>query len=180
MGPTTYALCQKPVIGVAMWITSLCAFPPLFSEAPLALSVGGATISQAFKVRVDKRYGFDLGFDFPSVAARLQDKVAGSTYNEYCRGDISYQDIPVAYREPLGHPIPLKVVVRRKSDNAVVFDRVFMTLCVFAHGENKKWRSIGGVDLVRGDYVAEITNLESQSGLDGVKTYISLVAGHGK
>ena len=180
MGPTTYALCKKPVIGVVMWITSLCVFPPLFSDAPLSLSKAGTTLSQTFNVKVDKRYGFELEFEFPSVAARVHDQVAGSTYNENCRDDVAYQDILPAYRAELGQPIPIRVVVRRKSDQAVVMDRTFRTLCIFAHGDNKKSRSIGGVDLVRGDYVAEITNLESHPEFDGIKTYVSLAAGHGK
>ena len=180
MNPITYSLCQKPVIGVVMWITSLCSFPPLIQDAPISLATAGAKISVAFQVPVDKRYGFDLAFDFPSPEARSMDQIIGSRYDEHCHDPVTIESIPELKREGLGRPIPFRVVILRKSDRTVLIDKALTSLCSFAGSNNRKLRMIGGVDLARGKYIAEITNLESQAGLESVKTSISLVAGHGK
>jgi hypothetical protein len=180
MGPITYSLCQKPVIGVVMWVTSLCAFPPLFADAPISLAISGETISKSFTVSVEKRYAFDLTFEFPSIETRLSDQIVGSRYDENCFGNKTLSDLRESKRVGLRRTFPIKVTVRREKDRGLVTERVFNSLCVTAHIDSKKWRTVGWVELAQGDYIAEITNLESQAGLDGVKTYVSLVAGHGK
>lgn len=180
MGPTTYALCQKPVIGVVMLITSLCTFPPLFSNEPFPLSQAGTNISKAFTVPVDKDYRFELGFEFPSVEARLSDQIVGSGFDANCTRDVKYQDIPEAQRLGLGRPMSFHVVIRRATDRTVFIDRTFDSRCVTSFVENKKWRTIGWAELPRGNYIAEVTNLESQRDLININTHISLIAGTGK
>lgn len=158
MGPMTYALCQKPVIGIAMFVASLCAFPPLILNEPLSLATAGAAASKEFVVPVDKSYSFDLAFAFPSLEAIRRDDV-------------------------VGRPIPIHVWIKRKADGRVVVDKTFVSLLEFANSgadHPTKWRKIGRVDLARGEYRVEMTNLEAQAGLDGVTTSFSLVGGHGK
>lgn len=180
MGPTTYTLCQKPVIGVIMWITTLCSFPPLFKDAPIDLDKAGASISTTFTVPVRKSYPLEINFEFPTVEARLNDNIVGSRYDENCQGGTQYIDIPVSKRVGLGRPIPFRVVIRKESNKAVIVDRIFESLCVASHVGNKKSRTIGWLDLTEGSYLGEVISLESQSKLEGVKTTISLIAGYGK
>lgn len=163
-----------------MWLSFLCVFPPLISDEPLSLERAGTSMAKAFTVPVNKKYAFDLRFEFPSVKARIQDQIVGSRFDENCRSDIKYQEIPEPKRVDLGRPISFRIVIRRKSDSAILIDRAFNSLCITSHVDNKKWRTIGWVELTRGEYTTEITNLEAQVGLASVKTYISLVAGHGK
>lgn len=182
MGPIAYSLCQKPVIGLVMYLSFACAFPPLVADKPLALSEAGATASTAFSVPVDKSYSLDLTFTFQNAWAMRQDEVVGTRYDQDCEPGVNYADIALAQLPGLGRPIPLRVVVRRKSDNAVVIERTFTTLCNVATGiaHARKTRQVGRIDLVRGDYLLVITNLQPQAGLDGVATSFSLVSGHGK
>jgi hypothetical protein len=164
-----------------MWIVGLCAFPPLFSGEHIDLSLTGASIIKPFQVPVEKSYPLSVTFEFPSIEARLADQIVGDRYSEKCLGDIHYDEIPLAQRKGLGQPIPFRVVIRKAVDRAVVFDRTLVSLCVTSHDmRNSKDRTIGWVPLTVGDYVAEITNLEGQSGLAGVKTAISLYGGRGK
>lgn len=181
MGPTTYALCQKSFLGHAMWITGLCAFPPLFSGQNIDLSTTGASVTKSFEVPVEKSYPLAVRFEFPSVEARLSDQIVGERYSEHCQGDVRYDAIPEGQRKGLGQPIPFRVVVRKAADHAIVIDRTFVSLCLTSHdGKNAKTRTIGWLPLATGNYVAEITNLEGQSSLLGVKTAISLYGGQGK
>lgn len=180
MGPTTYALCQKPIIGVVMWVSSLCVFPPLFTDASISLEMAGAAVSREFTVPVDKRYPFIARFTFPTVEDRIKDEVVGSRFDQYCDGSTKLADIPEQRRKGLGQPMPFRIVVKRKTDQATIFDQTFESLCVTGHIDNTKIRTIGWVDLRQGEYTADIILLESQPGLSGVKATVSLVAGSRK
>lgn len=164
-----------------MWIAGLCAFPPLFSGEPIDLSLAGTSITKSFQVPVEKGYPLAVIFEFPSIEARLADQVVGDRHTEKCQGDIRYDEIPEAQRKGIGQPIPFRVVIRKAADRAVVFDRAFVSLCLTSHDlKNSKTRTIGWVPLAVGEYVAEVTNIEAQSSLPGVKTTISLYGGQGK
>lgn len=182
MGPIAYSLCQKPVIGLVMYITFACSFPPLIADQPLALAEAGTTASAAFSVEVDKAYSLDLRFAFPNAWAMRKDEVVGSRYDKHCEPGVDYAAIPLAQLPGLGRPIPFRVVVQRKSDKAIVLERTFTSLCQVSSGieRARKTRRIGRLELVRGDYLLVITNLERQAGLDRVATSFSLVSGHGK
>lgn len=176
MVPTTYALCQKALIGPAMWIAGLCFFPPLIGNTAFPLNAVGSTVSAPFAVPVDKSYQFVLQFEFSSTEARLQDKIVGSSYRTECDKD------PAALTDKpeFGRPIPIRVVIRNAKDRSIVTDEKFTSLCVLWHVDNKKTRGIAWVKLTRGEYIAEVTNLTAQDGLASIKTFIALVPGGGK
>jgi hypothetical protein len=132
MGPIAYSLCQKPIIGAAMFISSLCAFPPLIKETPLSLAKSGTSISIPFTVPVDKRYEFILTFESQSTEERWPVEIIGTRYDHnYCVGDVPYQEIPEEMRKGLGRPIPFRVVIRRIEDRAIIVDRSFNSLSAF-------------------------------------------------
>lgn len=78
MNPLTYSLCQKPVIGLMMFASGLCVFPPVFQDEPLPLQQSGASFIKEFKVPVSKPYFLEIGFEFPSAASIRSDDVAES------------------------------------------------------------------------------------------------------
>jgi hypothetical protein len=180
MGPIAYSLCQKKIIGFAMFAATLCIFPPLIEGIPISLATAGSVATSTFHVPVDKSYEFDLAFDFQSGKTYSEDQIAGTNYSKYCQGAVDYQEIPLESRIGLGRTIPIRVVVRNNLDRTVVFDQTFTTLCVFGTRAFIKMRKIGQVQLNRGDYIAEVKNIEAQTGLEGIRTYVSLVSGHGK
>ena len=137
-------------------------------------------MSKAFTAPVDKAYLFDLTFEFPSIEARLNDQIVGTRFDKFCKGDVKYQDIPEAQREGLGRPMSFQIVIRRANDRSVLVDQTSNSLCLMSSGDNTKSRIIGWVELPRGNYIAEVTNLESQRDFSNVMTYISMVAGVGK
>jgi len=181
MGPLTYSLCQKPIIGPIMWILTLCAFPPLFSGEPINLNKAGATVIRSFTVPVEKSYPLAVTFEFPSVESRLNDQIVGDRFSENCQGIIRYDEIPEIKRHGLGLPIPFKVIVRKAADRSIVIDQTFESLCeTSSNGTNAKTRTIGWLALPTGNYIVEVTNLQVQPNLTDVNTTISLYGGHGK
>lgn len=182
MGPLTYSLCHKSAIGLALYVVSACAFPPLLRDSALPLQQANARLAAEFEAPVGKPYSLILNFDFPSAAAVRQDEVVGSTYEAACQS--AYADIPEARRTSVGRPIPIHVLIREKETGTVSVDRVFDTLCMTSSGPNgagyRKTRTAARIALPAGNYLAEITNMESQKGLDGVRTTIALVSGDAK
>jgi len=180
VGPLIYSLCHKPVLGLMLYITTACAFPPLFHAEPLPLRQAGTTIVKEFEAPVGKPYSLLLVFQFPSPAAIRADEIAGSRYDGNCRRD--YSDIPEPQRAGLGRPIPFHVLIREKKTGTVALDRVFNSLCLTSSSGNghEKSRTVARFGLAAGTYVAEIRNMQSQPGLDDVTTTMSLVSGDAK
>jgi hypothetical protein len=181
MGPITYSLCNKDVIGLAMWITGFCAFPPLIPATEISLRDRGLILSKEFHAPVDKSYLLNLRFVFPSTEARIKDRLVGDgRASHYCNGDIHYDTIPEHERPGLGLPIPFRVVVRSEPDGASVVERTFHSLCHVAHAKNDKHRNVGRLDLNRGSYRIEVTNLQPQLAFGDITIEMSLVSGDAK
>jgi hypothetical protein len=180
MNQVVYYLCQKPVVGVLMWIMSACTLPPIFSEEPIDLTTSGAKVVKSFSVPVDKKYPLAIDFKFESINARLNDKIVGDRYSEYCQNNIPFEQIPEIKRQGLGVPISFKVVIRNVKDNSIVINKFFESLCVSSHSDNKKIRVIGYLELPKGEYIAEISNIKAQTDLMKVSTSLSLYDGLGK
>ena len=87
---------------------------------------------------------------------------------------LRYEDIPDIERRVLGLPIPFRVVVRKESDQSVVLDQTFESLCTTGWSKRTKYRDIAWLRLPSGYYMAEVTNLHEQPDLTGVKTTLTL------
>lgn len=180
MNPISYYLCQKPVIGAVMWITTLCSFPPLFSNEPITLLTSGTMVSTAFFAPVDKSYPLAITFEFPSTQARIEDQIIGTRFDQNCDGTTPYEEIPEAKHLGLGRAIPFKVTVRNAKNHLIIHEKIYHSLCATGHSGAKTTRTIGWLTLKRGKYTIEVTNLYAQPDLLNVKTQISLYAGYGK
>jgi hypothetical protein len=168
MGPIAYSLCQKPVIGIAMFITNFCAFPPLIYDEPLST----ASTSKEFSVPVDKSYFLEVNISAnrdagcqPDSGSELQEKSTTPFY-------------------------PLQVVITSKTDNRAIISQEFSSSLFISNpiGEHQraaeKWSNIvAKIYLTRGGYIASIKALELNNCFSGYKitklTY-SLVSGYGK
>ena len=64
LGPIAYSLCQKPVIGHAMWITGLCAFWPPIPDTEISIQDTGLALNKEFSAPVTKSYLLTLRFVF--------------------------------------------------------------------------------------------------------------------
>ena len=170
MGPITYALCKKPLIGIVLFASSACAFPPLFHDEALPLQQAQASFVKEFEAPVSKTYFLQLRFHFPTVQAKEANTVVGSRHEVHCKRDGTQQ-------AGVGSPIPIQVLIREQRSGKVMLDRVADTLCISDGTSLVKERRLARLELARGKYIAEIRNLESQAGLDGVKTTVSLFSG---
>jgi hypothetical protein len=178
MTPRRYALCQKPVIGLLMWITSQCVFPPLLEAPAPNLAQAGSEVSHEFEVPVHLSYGFELAFAFDSPEAYARDGAVGSIPDPRCwTPGASAPANPAEH----GREIPMRVRVLRLPDRQPVHDEVHRLPCLTSHqSPRRKVRHLAAVPLVPGRYLATVGNLEAQAGLEAVSVQLRVSPPHGK
>lgn len=62
MNETTLALCKKPVIGLAMWLSSMCATNQALKDTFADLTKVGVVLDQKIDIPMDERYSLMLLF----------------------------------------------------------------------------------------------------------------------
>ncbi len=181
MDPVRFTLCKTKGIGLIMWITFLCHFPPLIEPTEVSLENAGLILKKEFEVPVETAYVFYFQFVLPSEKSSKINKIIGERYDYFCDGETEYKSIPANKREGLGLPIPLKALIYDESSNKLIIEKTFYSLCVSSVGKNDLIRRIGKVELTRGDYRVEIFNLNPQPSFKDIKASIFLVnSGNGK
>ena len=176
MGPITYALCQKPVIGLMMWATSLCQFPPLISNTPFSVTEINNTVIKSFEVPVDKRYTLKMDFDFVSRDAYKADLNIGTRSHQHCFDETPYQEIPRSERKGLGQPLDFKLTIKDKNQK-VVIKKSFSSLCISSYRPPIKRRTLTHVNLTEGSYTLELTTLSKYENFQEVNSSLILDAG---
>ena len=174
MGPITYSLCQKQGIGLVMWLTFMCSFPPLIENEPFSLKDINQPISIAFESPVEKSYELSIDFAFPTTDDRVQDKFIGS---RYCQNNTIPKNISESQKINFGKPINLKISVQNKENDLTVFDKIIKSFCTTSHRRNIKTRTITYIPLSEGDYIINIELLDKIVGLNDVNASIRLHAG---
>ena len=178
MGPIAYSLCQKPVLGLVMFLASACAFPPLVDQQALPLQKADARAVTEFEAPVGKTYFLELNFHDGAASGMRTDDIAGTYPYQDCGHD--YAAIPAARRATMGPPVPLHVLVREKRTGRVRIDGVFNVQCAVSWGFETVTRTAARVTLPAGTYVLEVRNLQSQPWVGKVRTTVSLGPGHMK
>ncbi|MYM37519.1 hypothetical protein GTP38_24640 [Duganella sp. FT94W] len=153
---------------------------PLFEFEPVSLAAPGLVLTKSVDARQAWNYSLNLDFEFASNDAIFRDQVVGSRYDRNCGQP--YDKIPLSSRPGLGRPMPFHVIVRRLDNQQTVLDRNYESLCLMGTRTSApiKSRIIARIALQQGRYVIEVHNLAAQTGLEHIKTSISLTAGHGK
>lgn len=60
MNALTASLCKQPIIGVGMWLMTLCVTNQALHERYLDLSLSGTVLNQAFDAPMDETYSLSL------------------------------------------------------------------------------------------------------------------------
>lgn len=183
MNPTLYALCQKAVVGPALWITGQCAFPPPLPETPITLASPGEVLSQDVELPVTKGYFLSLGVQFPTVEERVDDQLIGARYDIPCYGQSARQleDVPAERRPDLGRPVKLQVLALNTKDGTVAWQADIASICAAGHDlKRKKHQVLALVHLTAGRYRLLVRNVEARPDLARLDVSLTLHAGTGK
>jgi hypothetical protein len=162
MNPTLFSLCHKPVIGAALWLSTLCAFPPL------AVATPGTVLSSEFKVPVTKGYFLSARFTFPSTQLRISDTLVGSRFDTPCYGPDAkrLEDFPLTDRSQHGQPLRLRVTIKSQPSGSIAYSQDIASICRAGHdGAAVKTQVLSLVELAEGSYSIEVRNLEPRPDL---------------
>lgn len=179
MTPRRYKVCQSPALGLLMWASGQCVFPPLLNDVPIDLPQPGAVASQAIQVQVPLDYQLHLRTRFPSGEARVADTVIGGYLDGHC-GTTRRPPETDAQRRRLGTPIRLQVRVVALPSQRPVMDETVETLCSFGHAGDSKWREVAVLRLEAGDYRVTVSSPDGVPALGGTRSFLSLNAPRGK
>ncbi|MCE3272249.1 MAG: hypothetical protein K0S57_2646 [Ramlibacter sp.] len=180
MTATLYAMCQKPVIGIALWLFNLCAFPPLLKETPISVLAPGTVLSSPFSVPVSKGYFLSARFTFPSTQERISDTLVGSEFDTPCFGPAAkrFDDFPVSARTHLGKPLRLKAIIKSRPSGSVAYAQEIASICRSGHnGAAVKTQVLSLIWLAEGNYTIEVQNVEPRPEIDAL--HPSLIIHHG-
>jgi hypothetical protein len=168
MNPTLYALCQKPILGPILGVSSLCAFPPLLDEAPIDVSSPGTVLSSNFRAPVSKGYFLSVTYTFPTTEDRIKDTIVGSTTStDPCYGKEAKQfdSYAESVRSSLGKPLRLKVTVR-KPNGEVIYSQSLASVCQAGHDlAARKTQVVSLFELPEGELSIDVENIEPRQDL---------------
>ena len=184
MGPITYSVCHKSIVGLLLTLTPLCDFPPLVSQKPVSLQAPQIILSETFYVPVD-----DLGYflfikhRFGSTEERLADRLVGAEYGVPCysRDAKSYDQYPEDQRKRLGKPILLHATIRKVPSGELMLDKDFRSICPAGHDlKATKSQIIGLIWLNRGEYSMTVINKEARPDFANIHSSLLLSGGNAK
>ena len=135
MNQIIYNLCQKPVVGVALWISTLCGTSPIIDSQPVNLQASGLILEKEFNIPIETQAKYNL-----SLSANPRSSIIGSNYSEICWRAALGEDIreelknmPQTNREELGNIIPFHVIIKSTKSNNTILDKTFYSICTTGH-----------------------------------------------
>jgi Domain of unknown function (DUF5625) len=163
-----------------MYITSLCAFPPLFSNVPIALSSKQVSTEHTFEAPVSTEYTLELVLGYSASLETVNDFL-GNRGDVNCHARFSSEKLALEALKGNGTPTPLEVIIKR-IDKPSVEQRFFSSgACSpswWSRGE--VGRTIARTELEKGKYTIRIRSLADVTLPSGVKSTLQLSPLDGK
>jgi len=161
MNTLSASLCKKPILGVAMWLMSLCVTNQAFHEKYVDLGVPGVLLSETFEAPMKERYSLIFLLPQATNGSKVQ-----TWSNIVC---------PAESTEAPAISISAKVTAL-ETGNTAAFN--FPVVCPRSQHENSKSLAIGSMQLEAGKYRIELVNSSALLPLKG-KPVQALLRGEG-
>jgi hypothetical protein len=153
MNETTLALCKKPVIGLVMWLSSLCATNQALKDTFIDLTKEGVLVDQRIDVPMDEGYSAMLLF----TSSEKYDPANPRRFffSHFCAYSREQRE---AWKKP-SQSLALNFEIKTPNGQPVTHG-TFKPMCDQEPG-NPRDLYLGNVDLKRGTYTLLITNQHS-------------------
>jgi hypothetical protein len=150
MNEAILALCKKPAIGIAMWLSSMCATNQALKDTFVDLAKEGIVVDQKIEVPMDERYSLMLMFS-PSEKYDPANPHR-SFFSHFCTYPREQRE---AWRTP-NQRLALDLEVKA-SNGQSVSHTVFNGMCERDPG-NPRDLFLGNIELKRGTFRLLIAN----------------------
>ena len=152
MNETTLALCKKPVIGLAMWLSSMCVANQALKDTFIDIAKEGVVLDQKIEVPMDERYSLMLVFApsekyDPANPRRL-------FFSHFCPYSREHRE---TWRTP-SQSLALDLEIKTPNGQSISHE-TFKPIC--EHETNPYDLDLGRIDLKRGNYRLLISNPHS-------------------
>jgi len=179
MTETTYYLCQKPIIGVLMWLSCLCVSNQALKDGnELDLSKEGLVLQKTISIPMNERYDFSVQFEFADAEAYSNDLIGGSvalSSAAACTDTDIYNRLSQGEKDRHGANIDIRIDIETKSGQLYATTK-YQSRCVSGWGDKSKSRgSTAHVALAKGTYVLKVVNnsaipLQKETKIHGLLT----------
>jgi hypothetical protein len=163
MNTITAALCKNPVIGMAMWLMTLCATNQALKEAFIDLGSTGTLITESFQAPMDEEYGLQL---------LLRTDQSGQSAQ-----DLNWQKLlckPSNNESTETMPLDVSIRISDASGKSYLTQN-FRPACQRPNFEEGRTLSLGKVLIKQGSYRAELINNAALNVLAGKRIQVLLV-----
>jgi len=150
MNEATLALCKKPAIGIAMWLSSMCVTNQALKDTFIDISKDSVVLEQAIEIPMDERYLLMLLFR--SGEKYDPNNPRRSFLSHFCA---SSSERVESWRSP-SHKLVLAVEMVG-ADGRQTYRKLVEPACNLPSG-NPNDISFGYIDMKRGKYKLTINN----------------------
>lgn len=157
MTETTLAICQKPVLGIAMWLVSLCATNQALHDAYLDLGQKKATLHQEIKAPMNERYTLSILLENKAKDSLIAD--AQKNWTEIiCPSKSSNGIAGTTVSEGEKKSIFSLTIEINTLQGQLVSNTKFSPDCPRPKSEDGRILNLGPVDIKKGKYIVSITS----------------------
>ncbi len=156
MNSTTAILCKKPVLGVLMWLSTLCATNQALHDSFIDLKTTGVILSKKIDIPTDEKYSLLLLLRTTEVA----DQSAVQTKGRWAAITCGAQVQEPREATDAGTPSPpLSLTVEILGANGKqVSKAMFSPICPRPTNDMAQYLRLGSIDMKRGEYKLELSN----------------------
>jgi hypothetical protein len=151
MNATALALCKKPIVGVAMWLSSMCVTNQALQNTYINLSKNAVVLDQAIDIPMDETYSLMLLFR--SVEKNDSSNPGRTFYSYFC----AYSSEKVESWKSPSQKLALSVEIVT-LDGKPYRHKIFQPRCNRNPGDPNDIE-LGAVEMKRGKYRMLISNL---------------------
>lgn len=163
MNTVTATLCGKPVLGVAMWLMTLCVSNQALNDQFVDLGEAGVVLSVPFNAPMDETYRLLLVLrhaDSSSATQRLDLKGQICTEGDSGAGAVTPLNITFRVVDPGGKPGT---------------SQTYQPVCEGVTWSNGDTLLLGSLDIKKGTHQAELVNNLAMPKLAGKPVQVLLV-----
>lgn len=155
MNAVTFALCQKPGLGIALWLASLCVTNQALHDAYIDLGQEGSSVQQNVNIPMDESYTLSIWLKNEPQKKDAPISEKQRNWNEIICATES-GDVPTASN---GRKFTLSLkTTLTTAQGAQVSEKLFSPECPRPSNEDGRVIHLDFMDIKKGNYSLSITN----------------------
>lgn len=157
MNALTFVVCKKPVIGIIMWLSSMCVTNQALQDTYINLDKAGDTLTQSINIPMDEKYTFRILLGHDDIVDMLK-STRDREENPICpNGKNSiFENLSINVNNT---PSPLNLSIDLLSEKGVNIGHFELSPeCPRSTSEDVHSVALGTIGIKKGKYKIQIVN----------------------